>query len=239
MKKHSSKKKALLIALAVIVVLILGAVGAVYGVTHGFYRSSNYTSDEDAMKDFTNVGEDTTAEDEVNPEDATGEVLSDEEQQELDAKLAEFADSEPVTNDGNVYNVLLVGVDRRDKSWAGNSDSMILMSLNYEKKQISMISLMRDTYVNIPGIGMRKLNAAHANGAGPLLLETVTQNYKVQVDRVGNEVRQRTSKDLANNLNLAMVTIYTFLLFFCCFGCYKGEKPGNKGFFPATGSATG
>ena len=70
MKKHSSKKKALLIALAVIVVLILGAVGAVYGVTHGFYRSSNYTSDEDAMKDFTNVGEDTTAEDEVNPEDA-------------------------------------------------------------------------------------------------------------------------------------------------------------------------
>ena len=68
MKKHSSKKKALIIALAVIVVLILGAVGAVYGVTHGFYRSSNYTSDEDAMKDFTNVGEDTTAEDEVNPE---------------------------------------------------------------------------------------------------------------------------------------------------------------------------
>ena len=65
MKKHSSKKKALLIALAVIVVLILGAVGAVYGVTHGFYRSSNYTSDKDAMKDFTNVGEDTTAEDEV------------------------------------------------------------------------------------------------------------------------------------------------------------------------------
>ena len=181
MKKHSSKKKALLIALAVIVVLILGAVGAVYGVTHGFYRSSNYTSDEDAMKDFTNVGEDTTAEDEVNPEDATGEVLSDEEQQELDAKLAEFADSEPVTNDGNVYNVLLVGVARRDKSWAGNSDSMILMSLNYEKKQISMISLMRDTYVNIPGIGMRKLNAAHANGAGPLLLETVTQNYNTNI----------------------------------------------------------
>ena len=60
-----------------------------------------------------------------------------------------------------------------------------------------------------------------------------------QTEGVGNEVRQRASKDLANNLNLAVVTIYTFLLFFCCFGCYKGEKPGNKGFFPATGSATG
>jgi len=60
-----------------------------------------------------------------------------------------------------------------------------------------------------------------------------------QTEGVGNEVRQRASKDLANNLNLAMVTIYTFLLFFCCFGCYKGEKPRNKGFSPATGSATG
>ena len=57
--------------------------------------------------------------------------------------------------------------------------------------------------------------------------------------RVGNEVRQRASKDLANNLNLAMVTIYTFLLFFCCFGCHRGEKPIVSGFSPATGSATG
>ncbi|WP_419092319.1 hypothetical protein, partial [Waltera sp.] len=56
---------------------------------------------------------------------------------------------------------------------------------------------------------------------------------------VGNEVRQRASKDLANNLNLALITIYTFLLFFCCFGCQRGKKPGNKGFSPATGSATG
>ena len=31
-----------------------------------------------------------------------------------------------------------------------------------------------------------------------------------QTEGVGNEVRQRASKDLANNLNLAMVTIYTF-----------------------------
>ncbi|WP_368076358.1 hypothetical protein, partial [Flintibacter sp.] len=45
-----------------------------------------------------------------------------------------------------------------------------------------------------------------------------------QTEGVGNEVRQRASKDLANNLNLAMVTIYTFLLFFCCFGCHRGEK---------------
>ena len=31
----------------------------------------------------------------------------------------------------------------------------------------------------------------------------------------------------------------TFLLFFCCFGCHRGEKPAVMGFSPATGSATG
>ena len=60
-----------------------------------------------------------------------------------------------------------------------------------------------------------------------------------QTEGVGNEVQQRASKGLANNLNLAMVTIYTFLLFFCCFGCQRGEKPAVTGFFPATGPATG
>ena len=131
------------------------------------------------MKDYEQTDEEET----IDPEDATGDHLTDEELADLDERLKDYYNAEPVTTDGNVYNVLLIGVDRRDKSWAGNSDTMILMSINYKKKQVSMISLMRDTYVNIPGIGMRKLNAAHANGAGPLLVETVTQNYKIQVDR--------------------------------------------------------
>ena len=179
-KRMSGKKKVLLIVMGIVLFLLIVAGITVYAITHSFYKTSNYTADEDAMKDYTVAQEDV---EEIAPENAQGEVLTDEQQQELDAKIAEFSEAEPVTNDGDVYNVLLVGVDRRDKSWAGNSDSMILMSLNYKKEQISMISLMRDTYVDIPGIGKRKLNAAHANGAGPLLLETVTKNYKIQVDR--------------------------------------------------------
>lgn len=179
-KRMSGKKKVLLIVMGIVLFLLIVAGITVYAITHSFYKTSNYTADEDAMKDYTVAQEDV---EEIAPENAQGEVLTDEQHQELDAKIAEFSEAEPVTNDGDVYNVLLVGVDRRDKSWAGNSDSMILMSLNYKKEQISMISLMRDTYVDIPGIGKRKLNAAHANGAGPLLLETVTKNYKIQVDR--------------------------------------------------------
>lgn len=180
MKKRMTKKKIALIAAAIVLVLLVGMGVAAYALTHGFYKSSNYTSNEEAMKNYTPTDGEV---DEVAPENAQGEALTPEQEAELEQKMQELSEAEPITNDGDVYNVLLIGVDRRDTSWAGNSDTMILMSLNYKKEQISMISLMRDTYVDIPGIGMRKLNAAHANGAGPLLLETVTKNYKIQVDR--------------------------------------------------------
>ena len=76
---------------------------------------------------------------------------------------AQYASTEPITTDGNVYNIMLVGLDTTDKGWIGNSDSMILISVNYRLEQISMISLMRDTHVMIPGIGYRKLNATYPN----------------------------------------------------------------------------
>lgn len=54
-----------------------------------------------------------------------------------------------------MYNILLIGVDRRDKTWYGNSDSMILMSINKDTKQIHMTSFMRDLYANIPDVGVK------------------------------------------------------------------------------------
>lgn len=171
--------KLLRILLAALLILVLAGGAAVWLFTHGFYRESNFVEDENAMEGYEPPPEET----QETQEEAQGEQISGEEQAEIEETLEEFSTEEPIVTDGKVYNLLLVGVDRRDTSWAGNSDTMILMSVNYEKKQIAMISLMRDTYVNIPGIGMRKLNAAHANGAGPLLTQTVTENFKVQVDR--------------------------------------------------------
>ena len=83
--------------------------------------------------------------------------------------------------DKDVFNFLLVGVDRRDKSWNGNSDSMMLVSINYAAKRISVVSLMRDTYVDIPEVGYHKLNNAYARGGGPLLTATISDNYGVNV----------------------------------------------------------
>ena len=180
-KQASAKKRIIIISLVVVIIiaLIASAIFAVCVIAKNLYDDTNYVSDDNAMDNYEAV-EDI---EEIDPEDAKGETLTSDEESDLEAQMQDWANAEEITNDKNVYNVLLIGVDRREASWAGNSDSMILISLNYNKKQISMISLMRDTYVNIPGVGMRKLNAAHANGAGPLLLKTVTQNYKIQVDR--------------------------------------------------------
>lgn len=176
-----NKKRKIIMTIVVVFIGFLAALGIVgYAIGRNLYKATNYTSDEDAMNNLIAGSED---EEELSEEEATGEKLTEEEEAELEAQRQAFINSEEIAQSDDVYNVLLVGVDRRDRSWAGNSDSMILLSVNSSKKQISMISLMRDTYVDIPGIGMRKLNAAHANGAGPLLIETVTENYRVQVDR--------------------------------------------------------
>ena len=118
------------------------------------------------------------------------EEKKEEEAEPIDPELLEaqrnmekYASTEPITTDGNVYNVLLVGLDTTKDNWVGNSDSMILVSVNYRLHKISMISLMRDLHVNIPGVGYRKLNAAYPNGGGPLLTQTVEENFKIDVDR--------------------------------------------------------
>ena len=99
-----------------------------------------------------------------------------------DASESEDNGSVDVYYSDKVYNLMLIGVDRRDKSWNGNSDTMILISVNYEKQKVTMTSFMRDTWVNIPGVGMRKLNAAFAIGNGPLLLQTIAVNFGISVD---------------------------------------------------------
>ncbi|MDO4522087.1 MAG: LCP family protein [Eubacteriales bacterium] len=86
------------------------------------------------------------------------------------------------TKISNTYNILLIGVDRRDDSWSGNSDVMILVTVNYDKKAIYLTSFLRDLYADIPGIGVEKLNAACANGGAKLCVETIESNYNVQID---------------------------------------------------------
>ncbi len=81
-----------------------------------------------------------------------------------------------------VCNILLIGQDNRSDDDTGRSDTMIIFSINQNTNQMSMVSLMRDTYVEIPGYSARKLNAAYSLGGVSLLDETIAQNYGVVID---------------------------------------------------------
>lgn len=111
-----------------------------------------------------------------------GVALSKDELDALHKSMADVDNTVQTINNENVFNIVLTGVDRRDKSWNGNSDSMMLVSINNEKKRVSIISLMRDTYVNIPDVGYQKLNNAYARGGGKLMCQTISDNYNINVE---------------------------------------------------------
>ena len=73
---------------------------------------------------------------------------------------------------GLPVNILLMGSDRRAGAQgvgdAGRSDTMLLVRLAPQTGTISMLSLPRDLWVDIPGYGKNRLNAAYAFG-GPRL----------------------------------------------------------------------
>lgn len=85
--------------------------------------------------------------------------------------------------DDDVMNVLVIGSDARSLEESGRTDSMILLSVNKNTKQITMTSFMRDMYVEIPNNGWNKMNAANVYGGPELLMDTIEQNFDVRVDK--------------------------------------------------------
>ncbi len=80
-----------------------------------------------------------------------------------EAKAARAA-TKPVLP-GKPVNVLLIGSDTRPSEGdPGRSDSLILVRMDPQRDLISMLSFPRDLYVQIPGYGQDKINAAYSQG---------------------------------------------------------------------------
>lgn len=94
-----------------------------------------------------------------------------------------FVTSNRIQPSEDVINVLLVGKDIKEGSLEnGRTDSMILLSMNRNTKKVSMVSFMRDCYVQIPGYSNNKLNAAYSIGGYDLLDRTIEQNFGIKID---------------------------------------------------------
>jgi LCP family protein required for cell wall assembly len=77
---------------------------------------------------------------------------------------------------GSPQTILLIGSDHRasDPSFRqSNTDTMLLVRLNAASSTINLFSIPRDLYVNVPGHGMEKINAAYSQGSYALLIKTI------------------------------------------------------------------
>ena len=86
-------------------------------------------------------------------------------------------------SDPMILNILLFGADTRKGQVSGQSDTMILFSIDTRHKKLKMLSLMRDTYVEIPGYENNKLNASFFYGGASLAVQAIQRNYGIKIDR--------------------------------------------------------
>lgn len=100
-----------------------------------------------------------------------------------------------ISNTANIINILLIGQDARGTHNSKLSDTMILCTINREKKTLVLTSFLRDLYVKMPSYegssyGKNRLNVAyslgwlyHGEGAGMKMLDQcLLENFGVQVD---------------------------------------------------------
>lgn len=85
---------------------------------------------------------------------------------------------------GTSQNLLLIGSDTRDPGVDARSDTMMLVHLPGDRSGVYVMSIMRDTWTDIPGYGEHKINAAMAFGGVPLMVETVQTLFDVPIDHV-------------------------------------------------------
>lgn len=87
--------------------------------------------------------------------------------------------------DEKIINVALFGIDSRNtKSFKGNSDSIMILSLNTKTKKVKIISVMRDTLVPIEHKGKTtysKINSAYQKGGPELAIKTLNKVFKLDI----------------------------------------------------------
>lgn len=90
-------------------------------------------------------------------------------------------------------NMLLLGSDSRaagvDDAAGGastdqRSDTMMWVHIPADRKNIYIMSILRDTWVDIPGHGEAKINAAMAFGGIPLTVQTLEGMFDTRLDNV-------------------------------------------------------
>lgn len=80
-------------------------------------------------------------------------------------------------------NVLLIGTDTRDDDGdGGRSDTLMVAHYDGKTKQPKLISIMRDSFVDIPGYGLGKINSAYAYGGAKLTKKVLNESFDLPIN---------------------------------------------------------
>ena len=170
--KYKKTKITIIVIISVMLLIILAAVGLFFRYMGLLNRKSDDTKNYSSMP---------VNESDLVSEDDTFDKAKKEE--ELKARLAKTA--KPISETG-VTNILLIGEDVRDpkETGRGNTDVMMIVSINEKNKTITLTSLLRDVWVYLDEYGVsNKLNAAYWHGGSKYLEKVVEQYYGIEIDR--------------------------------------------------------
>ncbi len=91
----------------------------------------------------------------------------------------------------HIVNIALFGIDSRNlNSFSGNSDSIMVISVNTETGKIKLMSIMRDTFAEIPNgtdangeqkYYYGKINSAYAKGGPELAIKAINHNFGLDI----------------------------------------------------------
>ena len=146
------------------VLVILGASG--YGVFNYYYYQMNIDTGEEEVE--------------------RGEEIFDEDEntanlKEVDPASIQLDSAVQAKDSTDVINILVCGEEAIHDD-RGRTDSIMIATINQRDNNLRLTSIMRDTYVKIPGFRDNKINAAYHNGGMKTLMATIKENFGIQVD---------------------------------------------------------
>ena len=109
--------------------------------------------------------------------------------------------SEAAENLSNFRNIAIFGIDSREDTYSkGNrSDCIIIASINNTTKEVKLISVYRDTYVQIEEHGLDKITHAYSYGEAPLAIKTLNTNLDLNITEFVT-VNFDAVKDIIDNI---------------------------------------
>ena len=100
-----------------------------------------------------------------------------------EAKQINATEESERNKENGITNILLVGVDGNNMEKGNRSDAMMIATIDEKNNDIRITSLARDTYVDIEGYGTEKLTHAYAYEGASLLINTIKNNFGIDVDK--------------------------------------------------------